>query len=406
MSHRQRGWVAWLPLLLLCLAATPAVAQPALEAEAAVQQALAQSDVAAIESAQRSLAEADQLDARLWPNPYLQIERERSRGAPQDEDETRLLLRQEFDMSGQRRLRREAAQLGMEAMASTQSMQRSALRAQVLTAFHEAAAAAQQTQSRRRALANLGALVDGAQRREREGDLSGFERQRIEQQARVVELQLGKAEAEERAARARLAGWIGESALNASLQSTPPAPWHARGLQSEGPEIGALQAALDQAEARLRAERRLRLPVQVGIGQIRVDTPGMRERAVVVEAELPLPLFERNQSGVLRALSDRDRAEAELTRARRAHAAQRDALQSTLAPLIESARQLREALLPQARALSLIARASFDEGELDLLGLLETLRTETELESLAIEETLRAHAARIALEHLTSGDNP
>lgn len=399
---RQRlGWALGLSLMSACVSA-----QQTLDAESAVQRALAQADIVLQESALLGNAEADLREARLWPNPQLQIEQERGRGRLAGEDETRLLLSQEFDASGHRRLQRAAAALGRESAQQLLRLQRSAQRAEVLRAFHTAAAASRHADVRGQALQELRELVGVATRREQAGELSGFDRQRLEQQLRVAELQWHGAVAGANAARAALAGWVGELAAETELVSIAPSLPDGLADQQPGPAIAALEAQLAQAEAALRAERRLRLPIQLGLGQTRIESPGLRDRAVVFEVEVPLPLFERNQAGVLRALAERDRIEAELQRAKRSRASQVDALSASLRSLIDSSRQYRQQLLPQARALSDVARASFAEGELDLVGLLETLRAEAELEGLAIDETLRAQLARVDLDTLSTGDTP
>jgi cobalt-zinc-cadmium efflux system outer membrane protein len=371
-----------------------------------VQRAFAQAELSLQTSALLGAAEADAIEARLWPNPQLLIEQERGRGRLAGEDETRLLLSQEFDASGHRRLQRDAAALGQESALQLVQLQRSALRAEVLRAFHTAAAASQHAEARGLALEELRELVGIAMRREQAGELSGFDRQRLEQQLGLAELQWQGAVAETGVARAALAGWIGALAPETRLVSAAPRPPNDPAEHSESPTIVLLEAQLAQAEAALRAERRLRLPIQLGLGQTRVESPGLRDRAVVFELEVPLPLFERNQGGVLRALAERDRIEAELQRARRSREAQVEALGAALRSSIDSSRQYRQQLLPQARALSDVARASFAEGELDLVGLLETLRAEAELEGLAIDETLRAQLARVDLDTLSTGDNP
>jgi cobalt-zinc-cadmium efflux system outer membrane protein len=390
----------------LSLLAAGASAQDALDADAAVQRAFAQAELSLQTSALLGAAEADAIEARLWPNPQLLIEQERGRGRLAGEDETRLLLSQEFDASGHRRLQRDAAALGQESALQLVQLQRSALRAEVLRAFHTAAAASQHAEARGLALEELRELVGIAMRREQAGELSGFDRQRLEQQLGLAELQWQGAVAETGVARAALAGWIGALAPETRLVSAAPRPPNDPAEHSESPTIVLLEAQLAQAEAALRAERRLRLPIQLGLGQTRVESPGLRDRAVVFELEVPLPLFERNQGGVLRALAERDRIEAELQRARRSREAQVEALGAALRSSIDSSRQYRQQLLPQARALSDVARASFAEGELDLVGLLETLRAEAELEGLAIDETLRAQLARVDLDTLSTGDNP
>jgi cobalt-zinc-cadmium efflux system outer membrane protein len=82
------------------------------------------------------------------------------------------------------------------------------------------------------------------------------------------------------------------------------------------------------------------------------------------------------------------------TRSRRAAALEEARQLST------SARVLFDTAVPEATRLTDIARASFAEGELDLVGLLDAYDTETEIIDQALEQQSRALDALLELQLL------
>jgi hypothetical protein len=72
--------------------------------------------------------------------------------------------------------------------------------------------------------------------------------------------------------------------------------------------------------------------------------------------------------------------------------------------LSKAATRMQREVVPQARELTRIARASFAEGELDLVGLLAAFDAEIEATEQALELAGRARNASIELSLLTQGE--
>jgi cobalt-zinc-cadmium efflux system outer membrane protein len=402
------------PILARCLllgisfiAALDAAAET-LDAETAVHRALEQADVRAAERAGIELAASELTAARQWANPELRFERERGRGALSQTEETGVVLAQTWDVSGSRGLGRRAAELGVLAAEADAEAARAAIRVDVLRAFHEAVAGEARAAAARERAAALDGVAKLAMRRTDAGDLSGFEAQRIALVAQRARLERDERDAARKASRERLAAWVGPSARDADLQpGTVALPADASAVDAaSNAEQRALQRHVGAAEAAERAALRWRIPISLGIGEKRLDSPGGSDRALLLEATVPLPLFDRNQAAVQRARAEAEQARARLAFADRRRQARLASARLDAHHLVNAASNYRDDLLPQARRLSGIAIRSFAEGEIDLVGLLETLDSEADAVERSIDLQHRAQVALAELESLTSGDTP
>jgi outer membrane protein, heavy metal efflux system len=405
LHHCNARCLLALALALACWA-SPGHAQQRMTADDAVALALAQPHVRQELAAHVERARSDVLAARTWANPELELSAERGDGGPTgDARESTVVLSQAIELGGRRGLRVDAAELGVHAAEVAATYERARLRAEVLRDYSKVVSAERLRDARQRAASGLGTLAQVAGNRHRAGDLSGYESRRIAQAHARAAADAALADAESRAARARLAGWVGDAALTAELDSTPPLPAiPALPEKLLSGELEVLQARREQAAAQARAESRLALPLTLGMGTTRVEEAGVSDDRMIFELGIPLPVFDRNQAGRARAA-----AEARITEARYQQALQRARSRraSALAEarlLTESARTLFESAVPEAAHLTAIARASFAEGELDLVGLLDAHEAETDVIRQALEQQSRALEALLELQLLSPLD--
>lgn len=398
----RRLWA--LPLLCCALSAH---AQQRLTADQAVALALAQPHVRRELDAGVDLARSDLLAARTWSNPVLELARERGDEGPGGPSrETSVLLSQELELGGRRGLRRDAAEQGVTAATLGAEYERLRLRGEVLRAYSAAVAGERRMQAHGDIAGSLRELADVARRRHGGGDLSGYESRRIAQASAQAGARHAQAEAASRAARARLAVWVGEAALDAVLDPAPPlpplpAPDREPAGEPRTAELELLHARRAHAEAGARAERRPALPVTLGIGRKRIEEAGVRDDLVLLELGVPLPVFDRNQAARLRAEAEADRAAAQYERAALQARGRRAAALAEASHLAASARRLLDHAAPEAERLTAIARASFAEGELDLVGLLDAYDAHADVIDQALEQQARALDALLALELLS-----
>jgi outer membrane protein, heavy metal efflux system len=394
-----------LALALACWALS-GHAQQRMTADEAVALALSQPHVRQELAAEVDRARSDVLAARTWANPELELSNERGDAGPAGGTRERsVLLSQAVELGGRRGLRVEAAERGVQAAQVAARFERARLRTEVLRAYSKVVVSERLRDARQRAAAGLGTLAEVAGNRHRAGDLSGYESRRIAQARARAEADAALADAEARTARARLAGWAGDAALTAELDSIPPLP-AIPSLPEEvrSGELEVLQARREQAAAQARAESRLALPLNIGVGTRRVEDAGINDELMVVELGIPLPVFDRNQAGRARAAADLQIAEARYQRALQQTRSRRTAALAEARQLSESARALFESAVPEAARLTEIARASFAEGELDLVGLLDAHRAETDLIQQALEQQSRALEALLDLQLLSPLD--
>lgn len=391
-----------LALPLMCWALS-GHAQSRISAEEAVALALSQPHVRRERDARVDSARSEVLAARTWANPELSLSQERGdRGLLGEARETTALLSQQFELGGRRGLRRHAAEQGVLAAQANAEYDHARLRGDVLRAYSQVVSGERRMQAHTRTADGLRELAETAGERRRAGDLSGYESRRIAQASAQAQAHAAQADAEARAARARLAGLIGEVALTAELDATHPLP-SIPVMQDEArsAELDALQARREHAQAQARAESRLALPVSVGVGTKRVEEAGASDNMLVVEFDVPLPLFDRNHAQRARTAAEAERADAQYQRALLQTRNRRAAAREEAQRLSASARQLLDDAVPEATRLTDIARASFAEGELDLVGLLDAYDAETDVIDQALEQQSRALDALLELQLLS-----
>jgi cobalt-zinc-cadmium efflux system outer membrane protein len=398
-SHRCRGR-RLLTLVLLCWAAS-SQAQQRLTAEQAVALAAAQRHVQDESEAGIAVARSRVQDARVWANPTLGVERETLRDGPgQPASETSVVLSQPLALGGRRGARIRAAQAGVAAAEAEAVHERTRLRGEVLREYYAVVAAERRMHAQAKMAAGLGSLADIAGKRQRAGDLSGYESRRIAQASAQAQARHLQAQANARAARTRLAGWIGEAALLAQLDETlalPASPGDADGSA----ELDALNAQRAYAAAQAAAARRLSLPVTVGFGSKRIRQGGASDDALLLEVGVPLPVFDRNQGERARTQAELQRADARYQRTLAQTRARRSAAWEEARQLAASARQMQEGMVPEAARLTAIARNSFAEGELDLVGLLDAYDAEAALIDGTLDLLARALDALLEVERLS-----
>ena len=389
-----------LALALLCCAAG-SHAQQRLTAQDAVQLALAQAHVQDGLDASIALARSEVISARTWANPTLDVDREELRDDAVSGSETSVMLSQPFELGGRRGLRIRAAEAGVSAAVAGVAHERIRLRGEVLRDYYAVAAAERRMQAQGKISIGLASLADVAGKRQRAGDLSGYESRRIAQASAQAQARRAEASAAARAARHRVAGWIGEAALRAELDDALHLAVVPDGTNIRSAELDSLAAQRTHAEAQASAAGRVSLPVTVGIGSKRIRQGGLSDDALMLELGVELPLFDRNQGERARAAAELQRTEAQYQRALIQTRARRSAALEEARELAESLRRMRAEMVPEAAQLTDIARNSFAEGELDLVGLLDAYDAEAAVVDQTLEQQSRALDALLDLARLS-----
>jgi len=380
------------------------------------------------------MASAEAAEARLLPNPTLELSADRDRTfrrkraddgsgvlLPQRMPQARSIgLTQTLELGGKRKWRSRAAAAGANAATAELNAFHRQLNREASEAFIEALAA-QQNVAQKREEAEAIAQFAAAQRlRAGLGDLAEVEALEAEIEALQVRGELAQAEAELLAICAELGGFIGNA--GATTRIVPLGDlrdWlrqpigDSLGLEAlisaslaSRPDLVALRYACEQARGELRLARAGRIPdVDVGVAYTRnsasdnLDAPSPRFDQVELSVSLPLPVWNQQKYELRRARAAVQQAERRLLAAeQKAQIEVRTAFARYEAAREQVAIYEGE-LLRSAEAVLEARRYSYKRGESSLLEFLEARRAFSEVRERYAEllaEAARAHVSLLA----------
>ena len=397
---RRTAMLAVLSALFSC----GANAAPLTETEA-LRFGLARPELADLAQARLGEADADALEANTWANPTFELARDKTGAST----ETSWQISQPIDFSGRRGLRSRAAEQRRLA-AESENLIRSAERmAEVRRLFYstlrqqETLRAVQAWTSR---FAEIGNVVD---KLTRAGETSGYDRRRLVREQRAAEARLAETGAELARSRAKLSTLLGQAnedgVTGRLLPVAPPTLDSLRKKLAERPDLAALAAKAEAANADNAATRRNVPEVTFGIGGKRVDDGVSREIGTLFSVSIPLPLFDRQQSGDRRSAAQAMAARAELNLARQSADGELTGLHRQLSQLITAAERYRQDAVAPSAELVRIAESAYRAGESTVLELLDAYKGALEAETTALDLEWKAREARIELDQLT-GNSP
>ncbi len=243
----------------------------------------------------------------------------------------------------------------------------------------------------------LGGTVEILEMREREGEGSGYDVLRAEQELADLRMTAVEAEAALGAARARFGSFydpdlsMDSARLEEGLTPVEPVPGIEQATEralAQRLDLRSMAAERERLDLERRAARRKRIPEPtLTAGWKRTGALGISDTGYVAALTVPLPIFNRGRLDVARATSEGERIELEeeiLTRRIRADV---QAALSREKAARRVARAYGEDAEGRAVELQTIARLKYDEGESGILELLDAQRT-------ALTMQLRALAAR------------
>lgn len=399
--------------LALAVATPPLAIAQALTADDVVRLALSRSENAAVIAADLEAARGAQVAARTWRNPVIELEREGTDGFRGEGYETFVRLERTFDVSGRRRLERQAADARVSAAEFGRTDAEAILRAEALSRFYDVLAADLRVAVAERHQYEAVALHDATAARQREGDASRYDLERVRQETALAPVMLAETRAEAFAARRALGALIGaemrEVRATVAGVLAPPETEPAEALllrAQRTPRLQALAAEADASQLRSRAADRIAPDVTLG-GGVRSVGGGMAdETGLIVSFSVPLPLFDRNQGERLSRAAEASRATARYRLAR-------DQIAADVAALAYRTKALREVALDYdqgARAASeeflRISGSAYAGGEITVLEAIDALRAVRDTELRAIQLQRNARAAHTALYTLVPENTP
>lgn len=352
--------------------------------------------------------------ARLWPNPKMELERENFGGSGEfsssDNAEDTLSISQVLPLNGQIKNQHLVA----EAQSDQTVWDYHATRLQTILEtsrrFVEAAVAERRLALASEELELAKAIENVTANRVDAGDASPVELSRVVVPVVSAELALTNAKLTRDATWRRLAlSWGDRHAtfnfLSANLDTLYPLP-DADNLVdriNKSPQLARWTTEISTREAEHRLARSQTIPnPRLRLG-LKKDNRSDDE-ALVVGISLPLPFFDRNQGETaatqssLKAAKDRKRA-AELQ-----IESSLSSLYLELATAHTEASALQQRAIPAAKLAYEGTRRAFTEGELPYLDVLDTQRTLFELEHRYLDALVAYHTASAELEALLGGN--
>lgn len=411
------GWLAppmAFLLLFVCSVAAqaeenPALAEtPTLTEREAVAAALSRPAWLEAESGRIAEAESVVTEAHALPNPQFAFNRDRVGMPGGDITERTVQISQTFDISGRRSLRQEAASQRLDA-------ERLDSRARKLRTIAEVRRSFAEVQHRTQVQAVLGLWLTRIENAAtvtaqlaQAGEVSGYDRRRIEREAQAAKARLSLAQADAARSREMLAALTGKSIAEAAnlsgelLPDTTPALEPLRTRMRQRPDLSSMLTQAEAAEREQQAAGRGWIPdLTLGIGQRMLEEPTRSGSGAMVGVSFSIPLFD--QGG---AKQQRSRAQAQTIRAE--HALAQARAEAELNAAWRQADELRKtvpAWHAQAPEGSLrlpeIAEAAYRAGEATLLELLDAYRSELDFSTTELDLALRARWAHIDLETLS-----
>lgn len=358
------------------------------------------------------LAEARRLQAGLLPNPEVGLEFENFAGSGglsgTDALETTLVLSQLIELGGKRDRRIDVADRAW----AVSTLDYEAARLDVLTEtaarFIHVLELQQRVElaERTRALAEESRRV--VERRVEAGDVSPIDEIKARLTSESARIAVERLERELEAARRELSAMWDEIdpdfvTVVGSLDEMIDVPaLDVLTAQVEShPEVQRWLAETERRMAAVELERAQAVPdVTAGLGVRHVNE--MDDVGLVGGVSMPLPLFDRNQGGILAARLRVAQALDEGRASRRALATQLVRAHSRLTAAFHEARSIDSVLLPAARDAYEATRRAYDEGKLPYLDVLDAQRTLFDIEAQLLEALVEYHRELVQVEGLVS----
>jgi outer membrane protein, heavy metal efflux system len=333
--------------------------------------------------------------AAAYPNPTVMGSHEPLSDGDRSYSETYLNLSQRLEWPRTRNARQDAAARTAAAAAARLAADSARLVFEVRRAYIEAARA----EGTERLLVRVAEVFQegdrSAEERYAAGDISLYDRRRIQVERARYETRLAEVALEAAAARRHLAMLVDptgrdfELAPAEPLAGVPPAIAAERALElalARRGEVAAAEAALESARAAASVERRERIPDLTATGGYKAQSDGLT--GAFLGLSLPLPLWDRRGGAVGAAQARVAAAEYRLALTRRqVENDVRHALE-TYASLARRAELFGSWAIDEVADLLEIARVAYLEGEMELIELLDA--AEALREAQADEARLRA----------------
>ncbi len=333
---------------------------------------------------ERLATEGALVQAGALPNPVLDIAGDNLRNprkAETGDRSTTIQFGQLIELGGKRAARMRAAEAGRDLANWDYEAKRIEILSLVAQRFVDVLAAQQRRTLAEEALALARRVSDAAARRVQAGKVSPVEETKARLAQASAEVELEQARREAIAARAALGAlWANpsptfEKAVG-DLETTASLPAYEQLAQRvrDNPELARWSSEIERRRAGVDAEKAKTVPdVTLTAGITRFSQ--FDDRAYIVGISLPLPLFNRNQGGILEASRRLDKTSDESRAAENRVLTDLTRTYQRLAAINKEIGTLRTILLPGAQSAFEAASKGYQLGKFGFLDVLDAQRT-------------------------------
>lgn len=394
---------------LLMLATTVAAQHNnTLTEKTAIQLGLSRPPVQQRSEANITQAQSDVISAATWPNPKFLYERET---LDNDEDpvEQKFLFTQQFDFSGRRSLRKQAAGRHLEATQYKSDAWRAELTKNIRERYFSALFQQERRQVFKATQQRISLISNALQKRRREGDVSIYDYQRVITERATIEAEVSNAEADFRSAWQTMWALLGANSQDfQSLQAEliPGAAAPLEQLTASVDNQPALRQLKEQSEAfalQQRAETRTFPDVTLGLGLKREEIKDQSDYGLVVIASIPIPVFDKRKDKQTRYQAKALMAQSDYQLAHDTARAELRGLWQQGTEYQRSAVKFRQDAVETAQKLIEITEAYYRAGEVGILELLDAYRSALNAQLTALDLEFKARNAHIKLDHISGG---
>jgi len=316
-----------------------------------------------------------------------------------------LTFQQELPITGRRGLLRERADAASAAAGLVAEREVQIDAYTMKAAFYEVLYRARVLDRLRRGTERLQRVVDILRGREREGEGSGYDLLRAEQELDATRIATARAEAALSVARSRFGSFFDPVlmmeavALDGDLETTAADPDPDNAVEqalSQRADLKALVAEAERQDLERRAARRRRFPEPTLMaGWKRTQVLDLEDTGFIAALSVPLPIFDHGQRTTERATADRQRIELESEILRREIRAEVQAALARERVARQAAQRYGKDVELRTDELRAIAQLAYDEGETGILELLDAHRSSLTMELLALAARYEAKSAEI-----------
>ncbi len=411
MSSHAR-WLVW--AAILCCARPSCRGQDSLQEwseSQVVEHFLALSPQARELRARVALAEAEARARTVYPNPSVAYSRE---GAGYNEF---FEASQTLPLNGRIRYLREVGTAAVSVADANREAALWSLRSDLRLAFYRMVASQERLRVLSSANSEVEQLIHILRQREAEGEVSRYDRMRAEREATELRIDTAVARSLVAAAAARLAGYLPEGTRVQQVRGELPVSVQIPDLEelvrraiNARADYRAEQKSLVRYQIEEQAARHLRIPEpQVTAGFKRADvTSGVgpnpfsnvTRTGLAISLSVPLPLFNNGRYEVARYQAEQEQANARIALLARQIRTEIQGAHDVLAIRRDALATYRRELESAGSELTRITQTAYQEGEIGILELLDSLRVSRAAGLRALELQAGVKEAFIELERV------